>query len=50
MSRSSVAAGVMYFDDTGSSILVFAGFAAIYVPIHRRLSRSRIKYRLALAA
>jgi len=50
MHGAAVVAGVLYFDDTGSSILVFLGFAAIYVPIHRRLSRSRLKYRLALAA
>lgn len=44
-----VVPGVIWFDDTGASILLFAGFATVYVLVHRRLSRSRIKYRLALA-
>jgi len=43
-----VAAGVICHDDTASSILVFLGFAASYVLIHRRLVRARIAYRLAL--
>lgn len=44
-----VVPGVVWFDDTGASILLFAGFATVYVLLHRRLSRSRIKYLPALA-
>jgi UDP-N-acetylmuramyl pentapeptide phosphotransferase/UDP-N-acetylglucosamine-1-phosphate transferase len=50
MHAAVAVAGVVYYDDTASSILVFAGFAAVYVLVHRRLSRSRIRNRLALAA
>ena len=41
--------GMLTYQNTSAQAMIFLTFVVAYVSLHRRLLRSRIKYKLALA-